>query len=214
MDIFSFSEDWIKKTNRCLLEVLFVGVFFGFCFVLIISDFNLRVSSICTSLVFLIYGAFIFIKVRQDNARQRQTKVFTDNDRIILKGGKTEMCFFWEDIVKVRVIEDVKGNIWTIKLFGRDRKTIYLHGFDGMEKIVGLLKGKISETISVQTKRHRLNWQSSVVRMPVYTITGAMICLFFILVGEYFWGPFSEIANEYMIHPLVKFIFGLLGFDV
>jgi hypothetical protein len=141
-------------------------------------------------------------------------KLLLDDEKITIKDKKKSRSILWNSITKVNILRNYKGIVVSVRIRGNNGKSLTLFDFDDMNKISSIITEKIPNSTQVRIKQHKLDWYNPFVAMPIWL--GVSIALFFvfILLGKYFWDPFSEIANRYLIHPLVKFIFRIFGFEV
>ena len=163
MEQFNFSESRIQKTNRIML------IFFPFLILcaaglaLFISDYKVSKVLIPLGVTSLIMTAILAIEIPLINRSLRKMKVLIYEDEIIKQCGKYQQTVLWDEILKIKLTETPEGSLVRIQLFRKNEKTIYLSGFNEMEKIAHLIKEKISDNVLVQTKRYRLDPDNPIV---------------------------------------------------
>ena len=163
MEQINFSESRIQKTNRIML------IFFPFLILcaaglaLFISDYKVSKVLIPLGVTSLIMTAILAIEIPLINRSLRKMKVLIYEDEIIKQCGKYQQTVLWDEILKIKLTETPEGSLVRIQLFRKNEKTIYLSGFNEMEKIAHLIKEKISDNVLVQTKRYRLDPDNPIV---------------------------------------------------
>ena len=108
----------------------------------------------------------------------RAMKVCVDNDSIAKKFDKGEQSLFWNDIVSVKLIKNPTGNYINIIIYGKDKKKIYLFGFDRMHEIVELIKEKVSDNVDITTRQNKIDYDNRVFLALVGIISLVIIALF------------------------------------
>ncbi|MBC8472502.1 MAG: hypothetical protein H8D56_23820, partial [Planctomycetes bacterium] len=104
-------------------------------------------------------------------------KVLINEDRIIKQCGKRHQTVLWDNIIKIKLIENPDGGLVSIRLYRKNEKVIYLGGFNEMEKIAHLIREKISDNVLVQTKRYRLAYDNPIVPIISGSVTMVIMCL-------------------------------------
>jgi len=208
---FDFSESTIKRTNRLILWLAFIIIPPMFGFGLILTDFKITEALIYCCLAFLILVIPTAMKLPRDNRRQRQMKVRINDERIQKQSHGGQEHLLWGNIVKVKITENVRGAIHCIKLDGNNKKSIRLYGFNQMKKIAELIKKKKSNDVIIQTRRHVLNWERPFALIAVCWGTAIPVGIILILGVKFQDSYFMPIVHQYLIRPLEKFLFELLG---
>ena len=179
MEQFNFSESHIRKTNRNILIVFPFVILCAAGFALFIFDLKVSTVIIPLGVRFLIITAILAIEILLMNRSSRKMKVLIYEDKIIKQCGKHHQIVLWDNIIKIKLNENPEGSIVWIRLYRKNGRVIYINGFDEMEKIANLIKGKISDNVLVQTKRYRLDWENPIVLMIIciatIVITGFII---------------------------------------
>ncbi|MHC4171408.1 MAG: hypothetical protein ACYST5_00495 [Planctomycetota bacterium] len=174
MEQFDFSEGRIRKKTR---NILIVFPFVILClagFALSIADYKVKVL-IPLSVILLIMTAILVIEKLLIDRSLRKMKVLIYEDKIIKQCGKHHQIVLWNNIIKIKLNENPEGSIVWIRLYRKNERVIYLNGFDEMEKIANLIKGKISDNVLVQTKRQRLDWENPIVSIITVIATMAIM---------------------------------------
>jgi len=177
MEQFNFSESRIRKTNRNILIVFPFVILCAAGFALSNADYKVKIL-IPLSVIFLIMTAIIGIEILLMNRSSRKMKVLIYEDKIIKQCGKHHQIVLWDEIIKIKLNENPEGSIVWIRLYRKNGRVIYLNGFDEMEKIAKLIKGKISDNVLVQAKRYRLDWENPIV--AIITVIATMVIIGFI----------------------------------
>jgi hypothetical protein len=205
MEEFAFSKSQMKEINKLLL--LFLGCCIFTCIgVGLLLRFDISEAFAYTGILYFFIAVFLAVKLPRDNKRRLAFRTTIDVNEII-KYSDRKKVLRWTDITKIKIVEDVKGGIWSIKLWNKNKNTILLYGFNEMESILNLIKEHISNIVLVRRVRHRLDWQNPFVVIPICWGISTATLLILVLLGKHFWAPFSEVANEYVIHPLIRFLF-------
>ncbi len=214
MHVFNFSEDDHKKTKRQIRMLLLFGVPVVFIAILIISDFNyIRTITVCI-ITYLFSNVVAFVNNRVYSKIHCQDKILIDDREIIKQDKQEQRQIVWDNIAKIEVTMDFKGDVALIKLYEKNNTPAQVYGFNNMDRILNLISDKVSDSKIIQTNRRKLNYENPFVLLIICWGVSVPIFLVLIFVGKYFWGTFTTAANEYLIHPLIKFIFGLLCFDL
>lgn len=174
MNQFNFSESHIRKTNRNILIVFPFVILCAVGFALSIADYKVKVL-IPLSVIFFIMTAILAIEKLLIDRSLRKMKVLIYEDKIIKQCGKSQQTVLWDNIIKIKLNENPEGSIVWIRLYRKNERVIYLNGFDEMEKIANLIKGKISDDVLVQKKRDKLNYANPIV--PIITCVATMIIM-------------------------------------
>jgi hypothetical protein len=175
MEEFNFSESRIQKTNRIILFLIPFLILCTAGFALFIFDLKVITVIIPLGIRFLILTAILAIEILLINRSLRKMKVLIREDKIIKQCGKHQQTVLWDNIIKIKLNENPEGSIVWIRLYRKNGRVIYLNGFDEMEKIANLIKGKISDNVLVQTKRYRLDWENPIVLIIICIATIVMI---------------------------------------
>lgn len=178
MSEFDFSEDHIKKTHRIILIVVIpLTVVFAVVFSLILSDFDVKEASIVACGALLLSGTCLVIGTRRANRSLRRMRVLSDEDKIVKQCGKSQQLISWDNIIKVKVIENPKGDVEKIRLYTKDKREMWLAGFEEMKGIASLIKKKISRNILIETKRSKFDWGSPIFVAIVFIGWMFFLCL-------------------------------------
>lgn len=168
---FDFSEDKAKRNSRDIFFVLFPSLIVCMAaFALYISGFQVKEALPAFCYASLIAFAIFAIEIPLIQRRQRKIKAFIYDDRIVKRCGKCENSIRWDNIAKIKINENNKGEIIHIRLKGKDKATLWLFGLNEMEKLAGLIKSRISGNILVNTRRNRLDERITIVISAVSTI--------------------------------------------
>lgn len=174
---FNFSESHIRKTNRNML----IGFSFLFLcalgFALFISDFDVSAALPAVGVPCLIMASILAIEKFLIDRSLHKMKVLIYEDKIIKQCGKQHQTILWDNIIKIKLNENPEGNIVWIRLYQTNERVIYLNGFDEMEKIVHLIREKISDNVLVQTKRYRLDPGSPIVPVIIGVSIMIIMCI-------------------------------------
>lgn len=214
MNEFDFSEDIIRKTDKLILKFLLFSTPILFGLALVVLNESVSGALVESGGAFAISIAIFIIERPLNNRRLRKIKIFTDDIKLIRQSKGTQKNILWCNIDKIKVTENARGQIHSIKLRGKSKQVIRLYGLCGMDEIANLIKDRVSDSVSTQIKRHRLDWENPFIFVLVPWCYIIVTFFVFILLGKLFWDPFSTVANKYVMHPLIKFIFRLAGFDV
>lgn len=171
MNQFDFSESRIRKTNR---NMLIFAPFLILCvagFALFIADYKVSKVLIPLGVTFLIMMTILAIEIPLMNRSSRKMKVIIYEDEIIKQCGKSQQTISWDNIIKVKLVENPKGSLVRIRLYQKNNKAIYLFGFNEMGTIANLIKGRISNNVLVETKRHRLDWETPIISIISAAVT-------------------------------------------
>ena len=168
---FNFSESRIRKTKRIMLILLPFLILCTVGFALFIADYKVSKVLIPLGVMFLIMTAILAIEIPLINRSLRKMKVLIYEDEIIKQCGKYQQTALWDDIIKIKLIENPDGGLVYIQLYRKNKRAIHLGGFNEMEKIANLVKEKISDSVLVQTKRHRLDWENPIVLIITCIVT-------------------------------------------
>jgi len=169
---FNFSEGNIKKKNHdVFLPVLIVCVF---AFALFITGFKIKEALLCSCPVLLITLVIRFIEVPLIRRSLRKIKAFIHNDKIVKQCGKHENSIPWDNIARIKIRENRKGEIVNIQIRGKDKSILWLGGLNEMGKLVGLIRDRIPNNVLVNTKRSRFE--------PGIIVTITVICVTIIMI--------------------------------
>jgi len=212
MTEFDFSEDHIKKTLRITLIVeIPLAVVFTVVFSLILSDFDVKEASIVACGALLLSGPGLVIGTRRANRSLRRMRVLSDEDKIVKQCGKSQQLISWDNIIKVKVIENPKGDVEKIRLYTKNKREMWLAGFEEMRGIASLIKKKISGNILVETKQgSKFDSGNPIFAAIVFTGWMFFLCLIAsigIEAFEMFMILFILCAGTWMLifRPLTKF---------
>ena len=214
MYAFDFSEDYDERTNKLIWKLVLFFMLPFFVFFLAVSNFDYKKTIIACGITFLLSSVVVFVKSRRYRKIHCQDKILIDDKEVTKQDSQGQRQIVWDNVVKIKATMNLKGDVELIKLYEKDNKSTRVCGFNNMDKILGLISEKVSDNTIIQTKRRKLNWDNPFVLLIICWGISVPICLVLIVLGKYFLGPFSAAANENVIHPLIKFIFRLLGFDV
>ncbi len=185
MEEFTFSESRIKRLNKLLFEFLVSGVVVIFGLSLILSKFNLIESLVCTGILYCFIAVFLVVRLPRDSKRQQAFKVIL-NEKEIVKHSDKEKAFRWEDITGIKVVKDVKGGIWSVKLWNKGKNTLSLYGFNEMERILNLIRERVPDKVSFNTVCQKFDWYNPFVVIPICWGISTVVLLIVILVGKQF----------------------------
>jgi hypothetical protein len=155
---FDFSENTIKKTNRDMLFVflpVLIVCLFGFA--LFISGFKIKEALLCSCAALLITLVIGAIEIPLIQLRQRKIKAFIHNDKIVKQCGKRENSISWDNIARIKINENSKGEIIRVQIRGKDKTVLSFYGLNEIERLASMLRERISDDILVNTKRSRLD---------------------------------------------------------
>jgi hypothetical protein len=89
--------------------------------------------------------------------RMRKIRALIYKDKIVKHCGKHESSILWDNITRVKIIENTKGETVHIQLRGKGKAVLWLGGLNEMGKLAGLIRERMSGDIVVNTKRSRLD---------------------------------------------------------
>jgi Ca2+/Na+ antiporter len=171
---FDFSEDNFKKKSLdVFLPVLIVCMFV---FALFITGFKIKEALLCSCPVLL--TAFIVWILEKPLIRRslRKIKAFIHNDKIVKQCGKHENSIPWDNIARIKIRENRKGEIVHIQIRGKDKSILCLGGLNEMGKLAGLIRDRIPDNVLVNTKRNRFE-PGIIVAITVVCVTIFMIII-------------------------------------
>lgn len=177
MEQFNFSESRIQKTNRIILFLIPFLILCTAGFALFISDYKVSKVLIPLGVTSLIMTAIFAIETPLTNRSLRKMKVLIHEDEIIKQCGKYQQTVLWDNIIKIKLIENPEGGLVCIRLYRKNEKAIHLYGFNEMEKIAHLIKEKISDNVLVQTKRYRLDCDNPIFLLITCIATMVILCI-------------------------------------
>jgi hypothetical protein len=154
MKEFIFSEDY-RKVNRLLFILFPVTAVCMFGFALFLSGFRFWSSLAVTGTVLIIMSLLYAVEIPLLKRSMRGMKVLVDDERLIKQCGKRHNTVLWENICKIKLREDPKGHLGYIELHQKNKKTIWLGGFNEMDVIADFIKDKISDDVLIETKRQK-----------------------------------------------------------
>jgi len=178
MNEFEFSESHIKKTTRIFLFIVFPTLMLCLVgFASFISGFNIGKTIMSMAIASLMMGIIFAIEFPLINRRLRKMKVAIFDDRLVRRSGKKKQDVLWSDITKVKLVEDPKNGLIRITLHQKNKRSIWLFGFNEMEKIASLIKDKIADDVLVRTKHNRFSRENPVPIVIVAIGTTIGMCI-------------------------------------
>lgn len=202
MHEFGVSANHIRKVNVSAVIILLLVMLPCFVGLLIFLGFNIILVLIISAIAFLLSMLSVYLQNLRINKKLRNMKVCIADDKIVTKSQKKQREILWDNIVKIQILEDNKGNIKTIKVCDTSQKAVHLSGFSEMEKILQLIRNKVSSNVPYQKKKQILNWENPLVLLGFALLTIALIF------------PIIVWVDEYVLAPFIRLLFRLLGFDI
>jgi hypothetical protein len=155
---FDFSEDQANNRYRNILFVFIPAMIvcvigFG----LFITDFQVKKVLLCTFPALLIMFVIIVIEKPLVYRSLRKIKAFVNNDKIVKQCGKHENSIRWDNITKLKISKNRKGEIVRIQLRKKDKTVLWLGGLNEMERLAGLIRERVPDDILMNTKSSRLD---------------------------------------------------------
>jgi len=146
---------------------------------LIVFRMSITEAAIITAGTMVSSAATNLRLIRRQDKKQRGMRLCVCENRIILSElKKQERDLLLDEIVRIRVLENPKGNIQCITLWANNKskkKQLRIYGFNKMGEILELIKEKVPNTALVQTKRFLLDAQRPLFVVVVLTITLILI---------------------------------------
>jgi len=166
---FGFSETFIRKGNRTILVSILYIIFVAVGFSLYLSNFQIKKTLFVVGYALLITGTIIAIEIPLINRRLRKLKVLIDEDKLIRQCGKKQQIFLWKDITKIKIVKKKGGIVIQIKIYPKKAiMATYIHGFQEMEDLAGLIKERTSNKGVVHMEKcWKLDWQNPYVGVLV-----------------------------------------------
>ena len=157
---FNFSERYIQQRKHSLLILFFFMALGIIWFCLLITDYNVIETLRVSSIVILIFAIILTIEIPLIFSSLRKMKLKIYDNKIVKHYGKRQQTVLLDNIIKIKRIENVKGKIVIIQLHQKNKRVFYIYGFNKMVTIYKLLKEKMSESVLLETKRYRLDWEN------------------------------------------------------
>jgi hypothetical protein len=168
---FDFSEDTIRKINRNTLFSLPVLLVFLIGFTLIITGFKVKEALWVWFITSLFISVTTAVEIPLINRKHRKIRVLIDNDKLVKQCGRNENHLLWDNISRVKIRENNRGEILSIIIKAKDKMSLWLFGLNEMEKLAGLIKERMPADASLNTKRNRLDMRVTGIISAVITVT-------------------------------------------
>jgi hypothetical protein len=202
MDEFHFSKQSAKEMVRFGLSVtisMLILLFLGL-LVLKFSVMNALVSSVITGMVYC--GIFIVISSIFLWKHKKQIILIVE-PFIEFQDGDKSKRIPWKNIIRVRIMEDSKGEIDRIDLFVKNHKPIRIGYFVEPKRMFNLIQEYIPESTEVSIKRYKLNWKNPFIMFGAIIVGGLILSPFFFLFFKFLFTPFCMYLAE-LIYPYIK----------
>ena len=175
MEEFTFSENFLQERKRDLLILSPYLALASFGFGLFWAGYQVKEALTVWVVVFSAAIAIFAIVWPISSRSLRNMKVLVHEDKIVKQSGRQHQVALWRTIKRIKRVENVGGRLLSLTLYQEATEPIYLFGFEGMEAIDLLIRGKTSPDVPIQTTRHRLNWEAPSV--AALEGTGALVLL-------------------------------------
>jgi len=160
----------------------------------------------------LICGIIMAIEIPLINRRLRKLKVFIYEDKLVKQCGKKHQILLWNDIARINIDEKKNGVVASIRLYPKKPKiAMYLYGFREMEDLANLIKERTSDSVLLQEKRWKLDWQNPFVGVLAGGVPTMVVMFIIASMGskamDIFAILFSLLVGLWllMFRPLTKF---------
>ena len=161
---FGFSEAAIRRGRQALLVLLVCLIPSGLVFTLFCPGFEIKKSLTAVGISGCWAGVIVAVQALLISRRQRRLRVFVYEDKLVRQSGKKQQILLWEDIEKVKVVENKNGDVVHISLSAQKPKpAMYFGGFAKMKDLARLVTENAPEGILLRRKRWRLDWQNPLI---------------------------------------------------
>lgn len=209
MQEFKFSEKTLKRNYKfCFLAILIAipGVFL---ITVLAGKTNIHTLLVACGITAVILLLILAIELPLLNRSMRKMKVIIEDDRIIKQYSRGHKNFFWSDIDKVKMKKNPKGEHINIRIHGRDKRSIYIYGFERMGEIATLICEKTPNDTTIDIKQNKFDYQGYLF-LTLLCIT-TLIVTFFVrsaseLVEDIFEISFAVVAGLFLLiyKPIYK----------
>ncbi|HUT28906.1 MAG TPA: hypothetical protein VMX13_03855 [Sedimentisphaerales bacterium] len=180
MNEFDCSGESIRKANRFIFMLWLSSIPMLFLFALIALRVSMSEAALLTAATALASAATNLWIIRREDRKNRRRKLSLCEDRIILSRlDKEERALMFEEIARIRVVENPKGNIESITLCGNEKgkkRRLRIYGFNKMGEILELIGEKVPNRALVETKHQLFDAHN-----PLFAVAMAMITFVLIL---------------------------------
>jgi hypothetical protein len=179
MQQFDFSENNLKKRQRFLLIMVLVS---GPCiFLLIKLTYDIKTSILVTACAITTVMAVTLLAIQMHLMKKimRAMRVLVEDTKIVKTHSGGEQSLAWEDIGTVNIRENSQGNCVYIKIQSKEKKSLHLWDFERMHEIAELIRQKVPDHATVQTRRRKIDYKSL-----IYCILGVAVALVVAALGR------------------------------
>jgi hypothetical protein len=187
MQEFNISEKAFKRSYKLCFFVLLISIPGVFAITLLAGQVNIHRLLIACGATTIIFLLIMAIELPLINRSMRKIKILVDDDKIIRKYGKGEQSFCWDDITRVKMRKNPKGDYVFIKLYDDLDESIQLSALEQMNEMASLICEKISDNAIVDTKQHKFNYYE----LPFLTL----VCIA-VLIVNFFIRSAGEFAED------------------
>ena len=153
MNKFSSSESVLKETNVKLTVLWFASMplVLGAIFIAFAPTTRMALATLAG--YFLLSGGAHAVQTALFTRRWRKRRLDLDDDKITYGSPGRVRTADWGDISRVKVREYARGDVYSITLSGKKMRWFWIYGFNEMEKILSLVKDRVSDAADIQTSR-------------------------------------------------------------
>ena len=102
---------------------------------------------------FLLSGGAHAVQTALFTRRWRKRRLDLDDEKITYRSPGRVRSAHWGDISRVKAREYARGDVYSITLSGKKMRWFWIYGFNEMEKILSLVKDRVSDAADIQTSR-------------------------------------------------------------
>lgn len=181
-----FSQETIKERKRILYLMMFMVpfliVFFSYFFSVVKGDGTLKAKPfiIIMSIIVPIVTLEIVIISKIMIKKISEMKLVVSENMVSRVGGKFEETIKYDDIVKITVKRNKKGEIIYLKV-KISNKTINLSGFENMDNLFLDFKENITSECEIVEIKNRINWNNPFTTFITMIVTVLVIIAMFLI---------------------------------
>jgi hypothetical protein len=115
-------------------------------------------------------------------------RVLVKDTKIVKTHSGGEQSLAWEDIDSVNIRENSQGDCVYIKIRSKEKNSLHLWDFERMHEIAELIRQKVSDNVTVETRRRRMDYKRF-----IYCILGVAVALVVAAFGRTRGAHFGDI---------------------
>ncbi len=183
---FAFSNQLLTRRQRMFTVLMSIVIFIPLGVLIFVAGFHLDrfLRGLPFALAMMIFPALLgFLFHRYVFAQWREQSLILTPVALELVGRHQQRRIAWQDVEHLRIRERPNGQLQTISVIPRTGMSITLVGFEPMADVLRALQQHLSPTISVETKREKLDTDNPRTLVGILLLNACFLGIIVWLIG-------------------------------